>query len=113
MLFGGLLAAALLLVSEHRLLVTGAWVVSALGCVGARLVGSLLPRTDQAIHRALLESLIRPALPLVVCVAVSFRLPADDARTFALSLIAFFLIMLAMDRLMFVANLPDNQPLVS
>jgi hypothetical protein len=113
MLFGGLLAAALLLVPPYRKLMFVSWLACLLGILAARLVGSFLPQPEHLLPRALLEMLVRPAFPLASCIAAAVSLPMDQARVFAASLVVFFSIMLMVDRFLFVASLPRDHSLLT
>ncbi len=107
-LFGGLLGGALLLLPLHARLICIGWGACAAGIFAARLVGRFFPNREQAVQRALVETMVRPVFPLVGCVAVAVSLPVDEARVFAASLLVFFLTMLTFDRLMFVVQLPQR-----
>lgn len=113
MLYGGLLAAALIAFPQYAKLLLVGWTACLLGICAARFVGSFLPEPGQALQRSLLETLVRPAFPLFGCVAVAVSVPNEQAKIFAASLVAFFLTMLTFDRLMFVASLPPNESLTS
>jgi hypothetical protein len=113
MLFGGLLAAALILVLPYHELILVSWLVCTLGIVAARLVGSFLAQPENLVSRALLETMVRPSIPLASCLAASIRLPNDQAHIFAVSTVVFFSIMLLIDRILFVANLPSNKSLLT
>ena len=113
MLYGGILVAALIAFPQYLKLLAVGWVACLLGILSARYVGGFLPDPGQAVQRALLETLVRPAFPLFGCVAVALSVPHDEAKIFAASLVAFFLTMLTFDRLMFVASMPTNKSLTS
>lgn len=113
LLFGGLLAGALSIFPQHSKMLFVGWSACVLGIVAAHIVGRFIPNQEQAIARALLETLVRPAFPLMCCVAVAVSVPVQEARVFATALVVFFLTMLTIDRAVFVASLGRGGSIVS
>lgn len=111
MLFGGLIVVALLLFPQHGRLLWAGWGSCVLGFAVAKTLGGFLPGPDQAMNRALLETMVRPFFPLMACVAATVGLARSEAKVFAIGLVAFFLAMLMIDRTLWLMNLSRGRSL--
>lgn len=104
LLFGLPLAVALL-VSAQPAYALVAWSVCVSGLLVARLVGLPLSDPTQMVQRTLVETFVRVSLPMAVCVVAGVQLPISQSRVLAAYLIVFFLYILAVDRLLLLAQL--------
>lgn len=108
LLFGLPLVVALL-VSTRPGYVTLAWSVCVGGLLAARLVGLPLSSPTQVVPRTLIETLVRLTFPLAACVVAAVQLPTSQSRVLAAYLIAFFLYLLAVDRILFVVQISSDK----
>ncbi len=110
LLFGLPLAVALAAFWQTRHYATASWFVCLSSTLAARFVGRTLAGPTHSIERTFVETMVRMSVPLSACVLAGVYLPLSQARVVAAYHVVFFTWILAVDRVLLVAQLTTDKP---